>query len=232
MDIQLISELIKELITENDRVSLPGMGSFVVEPAPSVFSDKATILHPPFRRVLFRSKETWNDGLLEERYSQKSGLKPEKAKIELGLFIASVNTELDIKKRVDFPELGYLRINERGTTSFVVDQDLFISKDSFGLEPIKLKILEKEGSVEQLKSRRLKIFSEEEIIKKLSSERRASNFIIQKSALKWMIIILAVVIFIALLIIFNDHLKPLWEIILYNKEEREILKSISMNLAN
>ena len=47
-----------------------------------------------------------------------------------------------------------------------------------------------------------------------------------------MIIILAVVIFIALLIIFNDHLKPLWEIILYNKEEREILKSISMNLAN
>ncbi len=232
MDIQLISELIKELITENDRVSLPGMGSFVVEPAPSVFSDKATILHPPFRRVLFRSKETWNDGLLEERYSQKSGLKPEKAKIELGLFIASVNTELDIKKRVDFPELGYLRINERGTTSFVVDQDLFISKDSFGLEPIKLKILEKEGSVEQLKSRRLKIFSEEEIIKKLSSERRASNFIIQKSALKWMIIILAVVILIALLVIFNDHLKPLWEIILYNKEEREILKSISMNLAN
>lgn len=227
MDIQLISELIKELITENDRVSLPGMGSFVVEPAPSVFSDKATILHPPFRRVLFRSKETWNDGLLEERYSQKSGLKPEKAKIELGLFIASVNTELDIKKRVDFPELGYLRINERGTTSFVVDQDLFISKDSFGLEPIKLKILEKEGSVEQLKSRRLKIFSEEEIIKKLSSERRASNFVIQKSALKWMIIILAVVILIALLVIFNDHLKPLWEIILYNKEEREILKSIS-----
>ncbi|MBP9585243.1 MAG: hypothetical protein KBE26_08485, partial [Bacteroidales bacterium] len=59
-----------------------------------------------------------------------------------------------------------------------------------------------------------------------------SNFKIQKSALKWMIIILAVVIFIALLIIFNDHLKPLWEIILYNKEEREILKSISMNLAN
>lgn len=226
MDIQLISELIKELITENDRVSLPGMGSFVVEPAPSVFSDKATILHPPFRRVLFRSKETWNDGLLEERYSQKSGLKPEKAKIELGLFIASVNTELDIKKRVDFPELGYLRINERGTTSFVVDQDLFISKDSFGLEPIKLKILEKEGSVEQLKSRRLKIFSEEEIIKKLSSERRASNFVIQKSALKWMIIILVVVILIALLVIFNNHLKPLWEIILYNKEEREILKSI------
>ena len=227
MDIKLISELLTELIMENDRVSLPGMGSFIVEPAPSVFSDKATILHPPFRRVLFRSKETWNDGLLEERYSQKSGLKPEKAKIELGLFIASVNTELDIKKRVDFPELGYLRINERGTTSFVVDQDLFISKDSFGLEPIKLKILEKEGSVEQLKSRRLKIFSEEEIIKKLSSERRASNFKIQKSALKWMIIILAVVIFIALLIIFNDHLKPLWEIILYNKEEREILRSIS-----
>ncbi|MEZ7955009.1 MAG: hypothetical protein QMB82_07645, partial [Bacteroidales bacterium] len=189
--------------------------------------DKATVIHPPFRRVLFRSKETWNDGLLEERYSQKSGLKPEKAKAELESFLADVNTELDIKKKVDFPELGYLRINERGTTSFVVNQDLFISKDSFGLEPVKLKILEKIGTVENLKSRRLKIFSDEEIIKKLSSERRAPNFVIQKSALKWMIIILVVVILIALLVIFNDHLKPLWEIILYNKEEREILRSIS-----
>ena len=46
-------------------VSLPGMGGFIAELAPSVFSDRATVIHPPYRRILFRTSEVWNDGVLE-----------------------------------------------------------------------------------------------------------------------------------------------------------------------
>lgn len=226
MDIQLISELIKELLMENDRVSLPGMGSFIAEPAPSVFSDKATVIHPPFRRVLFRSKETWNDGLLEKRVSQKSGLDLEVAKIELNQFIASLNTELELKKRVDFPSLGHFKISERGTTSFTVDKDLFVSKDSFGLEPLKLKTIEKPGVIEQLATKKHKTIPEKEVTKDSPIKKEGANFKISATSLRFMIIILVVFILIALMIIFKDQLKPLWEIILYNKEEREILKSL------
>lgn len=225
MDIQLISELLKELLMENDRVSLPGIGSFIAEPSPSVFSDKATVIHPPFRRVTFRNKEIWNDGLLEKRVSQKSGLDLEVAKIELNQFIASLNTELELKKRIDFPSLGYFKISERGTTSFIVDKDLFVSKDSFGLEPLKLKTLEKPGIVEQLKPIKYKSVPEKEATKDIVTEKEDTSFKSSSTSLRLIIIFLVVFIVIALMIIFSDQLKPLWELILYNKEDREILKS-------
>ena len=227
MDIELISELLIELIMDNDRVSLPGMGSFIAEPAPSVFSDKATIIHPPYRRVIFRSKETWNDGLLESKYAQRRGVREEKAKAYIEQFISALGAELELKKRVDFPGFGYMRINERGTNSFIIDKELFISKDSYGLEPIQVKILEKPGTIENLKTRKLKIFSDSDVIKNLSKEKRGFDFKIPKSAVKWSLIIVGIALVILLLIIFNDQLRPLWEILLYNKEEREILRSIS-----
>ncbi|MDD2490986.1 MAG: hypothetical protein PHV12_02185 [Bacteroidales bacterium] len=227
MDIQLISELLIELIMDNDRVSLPGMGSFIAEPAPSVFSDKATIIHPPVRRVFFRSKETWNDGLLESKYAQKVGVREEKARSFIEQFIKALNTELELKKKVDFPGFGYMRINERGTYSFIIDKELFISKDSFGLEPIKLKILEKPGNIENLKTRKLRTFSEERVIKSLSSKKRGFKLQLPKSTVKWALIIVGVALISLLLIVFSDQLKPLWEILLYSKEEREILKSIT-----
>ena len=40
MDIDLLSKMVKELILDNDEVSLPGVGSFVAELVPSSFSDK------------------------------------------------------------------------------------------------------------------------------------------------------------------------------------------------
>ena len=227
MDIELISELLVELIMDNDRVSLPGMGSFIAEPAPSVFSDKATVIHPPYRRVIFRSKETWNDGLLKGKYAQKTGVREDKAKAYVEQFITALNAELELKKRVDFPGFGYMRINERGTNSFIIDKELFISKDSFGLEPLQVKILEKPGTVESLKTRKLKNYSDASIIKNLSSEKRGSDFKLPKSAVKWSLIIVVIALVTLLLIIFNDQLRPLWEILLYNKEEREILRSIS-----
>jgi nucleoid DNA-binding protein len=227
MDIELISELLIELIMDNDRVSLPGMGSFIAEPAPSVFSDKATIIHPPYRRVIFRSKETWNDGLLESKYAQRTGVREDRAKAYIEQFISALGAELELKKRVDFPGFGYMRINERGTNSFIIDKELFISKDSYGLEPIQVKILEKPGTIENLKTRKLKIFSDSDVIKNLSKEKRGFDFKIPKSAVKWSLIIVGIALVILLLIIFNDQLRPLWEILLYNKEEREILRSIS-----
>ena len=40
MDIDLLSKMVKELILDNDKVVLPGLGCFVAEIVPSTFSDK------------------------------------------------------------------------------------------------------------------------------------------------------------------------------------------------
>ena len=56
MDIDLLSKMVKELILDNDRVVLPGLGSFVAEIVPAAFADKGYTINPPYRRLYFRSK--------------------------------------------------------------------------------------------------------------------------------------------------------------------------------
>ena len=55
MDIDLLSKMVKELILDNDKVSLPGLGAFVAEVVPATFSDKGYTVNPPYRRLSFRS---------------------------------------------------------------------------------------------------------------------------------------------------------------------------------
>ena len=54
MDIDLFSNIVKDLILDNDEVTLPGLGTFVSELMPSSFSDKGYTINPPYRRLSFR----------------------------------------------------------------------------------------------------------------------------------------------------------------------------------
>ena len=53
MDIDLLSKIVKEIVLDNDSVTLPGIGSFLAEIVPSSFSDKGYTINPPYRRVYF-----------------------------------------------------------------------------------------------------------------------------------------------------------------------------------
>ena len=55
MDIDLLSKMVKELILDNDKVVLPGLGCFTAEIIPASFSDKGYTINPPYRRLSFRS---------------------------------------------------------------------------------------------------------------------------------------------------------------------------------
>jgi len=150
MDITLFSNILKELILENDRVSLPGMGSFIAEMAPSVFSDRALVIHPPFRRILFRSSEIWNDGLLEEKYAKERGVAEEIAKHEISEFIKRLKIDLSTNKSYKIPGFGSMRATEQNDYFFVADKDLFNYVEGYGLAPINVKVLSKRGEVEKL----------------------------------------------------------------------------------
>ena len=60
MDIDLLSKMVKELILDNDKVVLPGLGTFVAKVVPSTFSDKGYTINPPYRKLYFRSEYTNN----------------------------------------------------------------------------------------------------------------------------------------------------------------------------
>ncbi len=148
--------MVKELILDNDKVVLPGLGAFVAEIVPSSFSDKGYTINPPYRRLYFRTKPDAGDELAEF-YAASNNVEKDVAARIISDFIDEMRLILHKKKTVLFPGLGRLRATKENNLFFVADEDLDIYPAGFGLEPISLKTHQEtteevSAAVESLKS--------------------------------------------------------------------------------
>lgn len=138
MDIDLLSKMVKELILDNDKVVLPGLGAFVAEIVPASFADKGYTINPPYRRLYFRSRPDEGEALAQF-YASTNNVELAVADRIIKDFVVELKSVLYAKKVVVFPGLGRLRATKENTVFFVADEDLDIYPDGFGLEPISLK---------------------------------------------------------------------------------------------
>lgn len=139
MDIDLLSKIIKELIQDNDEVALPGIGSFIAEIVPSVFSDKGYTINPPYRRLSFRQKGSGDENMVIDFYARCNNIDTPTASRIIREFLEEMRHVLETKKSIVFPGLGKLRATKENYFFFVADEDLDIYPEGFGLEPISLK---------------------------------------------------------------------------------------------
>lgn len=138
MDIDLLSKMVKELILDDDRVVLPGLGCFVAEVVPATFSDKGYTINPPYRRLYFRARPDEGDVLIEF-YAKSNNIEYDMAEKIVKDFLVELKSILHLKKTVVFPGLGRLRATKENNLFFVADEDLDIYPAGFGLESISLK---------------------------------------------------------------------------------------------
>lgn len=139
MDIDLLSKIVKELILDNDEVALPGIGSFIAEIVPSVFSDKGYTINPPYRRLSFRQKGSGDENMVIDFYARCNNIDTTTASRIIREFLEEMRHVLETKKSIVFPGLGKLRATKENYFFFVADEDLDIYPEGFGLEPISLK---------------------------------------------------------------------------------------------
>ena len=139
MDIDLLSKIVKELILDNDEVALPGIGSFIAEIVPSVFSDKGYTINPPYRRLSFRQKGSGDENMVIDFYARCNNIDTPTASRIIREFLEEMRHVLETKKSIVFPGLGKLRATKENCFFFVADEDLDIYPEGFGLEPISLK---------------------------------------------------------------------------------------------
>lgn len=139
MDIDLLSKIVKELILDNDEVALPGIGSFIAEIVPSVFSDKGYTINPPYRRLSFRQKGNGDENMVIDFYARCNNIDTPTASRIIREFLEEMRRVLETKKSIVFPGLGKLRATKENYFFFVADEDLDIYPEGFGLEPISLK---------------------------------------------------------------------------------------------
>lgn len=139
MDIDLLSKIVKELILDNDEVALPGIGSFIAEIVPSVFSDKGYTINPPYRRLAFRQNGSGDENMVIDFYARCNNIDTPTASRIIREFLEEMKRVLETKKSIVFPGLGKLRATKENYFFFVADEDLDIYPEGFGLEPISLK---------------------------------------------------------------------------------------------
>lgn len=139
MDIDLFADMVRNLILDNDEVTLPGLGTFVSELVPSSFSDKGYTINPPYRRLSFRQRGNDGDTMLADFYSRANGTDIAASARILSDFISGLKETLVTKKVVVFPGLGRLRATKENAFFFIPDEDLDIYPYGVGLEPVSLK---------------------------------------------------------------------------------------------
>jgi hypothetical protein len=137
MNCDAIVILLKELIMEYNRVSLPCLGSFISEYSPAVVS-KGTV-YPPSKAVIFHQNEIWNDEKLENRIAQVNNVSIGAAKEELAFWIDSICVLLATGEEVLLPGLGRLYVSKQAKLIFKQESDNLLM-ESFGLEPIDIQI--------------------------------------------------------------------------------------------
>ena len=138
MDIDLLSKMVKELILDDDKVVLPGLGCFVAEIVPAYFSDKGYTINPPYRKLYFRARPDEGEALIDF-YAKSNDVAYDVAEKIIKDFISELRSVLMAKKVVVFPGLGRLRATKENNIFFIADEDLDIYPEGFGLEPISLK---------------------------------------------------------------------------------------------
>lgn len=138
MDIDLLSKMVKELILDDDRVVLPGLGCFVAEIVPASFSDKGYTINPPYRKLYFRAHPDEGDALVDF-YARSNDVDFDVAERIIKDFLTELKSIIHARKVVVFPGLGRLRATKENNLFFIADEDLDIYPVGFGLEPISLK---------------------------------------------------------------------------------------------
>ncbi len=143
MDIDLLSRILKELVTDHDTVGLPGIGTFVTEVVPASFSDKGYTINPPYRRLSFVQGRIEGQ-LLIEFYAESNEVSVEAAEAYITQFLREMKEVLKERKIILLPGLGRLRATKENNFFFVPEEDLDIFPDGFALKPVSLKNIQRE----------------------------------------------------------------------------------------
>lgn len=235
MDLQSLSSYIKELLIDNDRVSLFGIGSFVAEYSPAFFSGDGNTLFPPVRKISFRQDESWDDRMIAYLYACRSGRAMEEVSRELVNLSDGLRLELRIRKSVLLPGFGQLCSTKEGQVYFVADPALNLDPESVGLHPLPLKVLSRDRAAVRDRMRQMEDLEKSgaDESEKMPAELPAGEpDILQRSDRKKrnrrLAVSLAVFLGVALLVWlafrYRLELGHFFEGLLYSEEERTFLE--------
>lgn len=149
MNLSDLSNLLRQLLSENDKVSLPGMGHFVIVDIPSELINGGKAITPPSRKIVFESSDGDSDKLLVLAYCRERGISENDAAKELSELLRQFKKELVDNAGAEIPGFGRITFGAGGSFVFEADDSFDVAADSYCLETLPLKIMNDQQPVEE-----------------------------------------------------------------------------------
>lgn len=254
MDVQQLSQYLEDLLIDNDRVSLFGIGSFVAENSSAFFSGDGKSVFPPERKLTFKPSETWDDGMIAYLHQRKVGRDLGEVQQEMKNFAEQLQLELRTKKSLRIPGIGELKSTREGNLYFVVDPQLDIDTEGIGLQAIAVKELDQKRSAIRERERTMQDMAQrlpeeylpelpkpegEDVPEVLPADGQTPNPVSEQApeiALSeekksrkglWVVILLVLLIVALCLVLYWPSIETVFEGWLYSEEELRLINSHS-----
>lgn len=141
-----LKRLVKYLLVNNQFVSIPTVGSFVVTKKPASLSADGKSFLPPQEVITFDVFRTFNDEALEKLLVEQHNADKEAAQKMVAEFAAQVKKQLKDGDEIHFEGVGFLKNDEHGNPIFTAESDDKRISSAFGLEQMEVKQVVKETS--------------------------------------------------------------------------------------
>ena len=133
-----ITDIIRNLLMEEDQVCLPGIGTLRLRPQAALISPIEGKATPPSERVSFNGNLVLDDGRVLRALTETSALDRSAAQAELSAFLNQTKENLDAGRSVTLEGIGRLFRHFDGQLRFTPGGENF-SKDSFGLPAVNIR---------------------------------------------------------------------------------------------
>ena len=135
----MTTELIYELLLENDYVVLPGFGGFICQYNSAKLENIQHRILPPSRTIAFNKALHKNDGLLIQYVMLKNKCSYKEAENEVFQFITEIKSDLEKNGSIQFPKIGRVYTDKESSNTLFVAHHEFLPLDtSFGLSELAL----------------------------------------------------------------------------------------------
>ena len=128
-----LSKYICDLLFENDKVIIPGIGAFISKEISAKIHPIEHSFSPPSKEILFNSKLQENDDLLIDYISKAENISKTKATKHISDFAENCKSELEKGKLIPFTGIGELQIDTHGEITLIPNKTKNFNLDSFGL---------------------------------------------------------------------------------------------------
>lgn len=133
-----LSKHIEQLLERHTSVTVPGLGSFLVEMQPAHLDAEACLIYPTASELCFSELLQHQDGLLAQSYAEAFAVSHRRARLMLDEDVRSLRNSLIRRRRITLGTLGTLSLGESGGIVFEPQQTQSFHGTAYGLSPIAL----------------------------------------------------------------------------------------------